>query len=145
MAASTTATSGATAASSAPAPELVTATIEDVEVSVAKGTLVIRAAEQIGIAIPRFCDHPLLAPAGACRQCLVEVATAGSDGSLRAMPKPQAACTLEITRAWWSGRSTPRRSPRRRRPASSSCCWSTTRSTAPCATRAGSARCRTRR
>ena len=39
-----------------------------------KGTLVIRAAEQVGIAIPRFCDHPLLAPAGACRQCLVEVA-----------------------------------------------------------------------
>ena len=65
--------------------------------SVPKGTLVIRAAEQIGIAIPRFCDHPLLAPVGACRQCLVEVATPGPDGSLRAMPKPQAACTLEVT------------------------------------------------
>jgi NADH-quinone oxidoreductase subunit G len=84
--------------SSAPAqPELVTATIDDVEVSVPKGTLIIRAAEQIGIAIPRFCDHPLLAPAGACRQCLVEVATSGPDGTLRAMPKPQASCTLEIT------------------------------------------------
>jgi NADH-quinone oxidoreductase subunit G len=78
-------------------PDLVTATIDDVEVSVPKGTLVIRAAEQIGIAIPRFCDHPLLAPAGACRQCLVEVATPGPDGSLRAMPKPQASCTLEVT------------------------------------------------
>jgi NADH-quinone oxidoreductase subunit G len=78
-------------------PDLVTATIDDVEVSVPKGTLVIRAAEQIGVAIPRFCDHPLLAPAGACRQCLVEVATPGADGSLRAMPKPQAACTLEVT------------------------------------------------
>jgi NADH-quinone oxidoreductase subunit G len=78
-------------------PDLVTATIDDVEVSVPKGTLVIRAAEQIGIAIPRFCDHPLLAPAGACRQCLVEVATPGADGSLRAMPKPQASCTLEVT------------------------------------------------
>ena len=40
-----------------------------------KGTLVIRAAEQVGIEIPRFCDHPLLEPVGACRQCLVEVAT----------------------------------------------------------------------
>jgi NADH-quinone oxidoreductase subunit G len=77
--------------------DLVTATIDDVQVSVPKGTLVIRAAEQIGIAIPRFCDHPLLAPAGACRQCLVEVATPGPDGSLRPMPKPQAACTLETT------------------------------------------------
>ena len=51
--------------------ELVTLTIDDTEVSVPKGTLIIRAAEQVGIRIPRFCDHPLLAPAGACRQCLV--------------------------------------------------------------------------
>jgi NADH-quinone oxidoreductase subunit G len=82
---------------SAPAAvDLVTLTIDDVEVSVPKGTLVIRAAELIGIAIPRFCDHPLLAPAGACRQCLVEVATPGPDGSMRPMPKPQASCTLEV-------------------------------------------------
>src|SRR4051794_32294908 len=96
MAASTSVTANPPA-STEPAPELLTATIDDVEVSVPKGTLVIRAAEQIGIAIPRFCDHPLLAPAGACRQCLVEVATPGPDGSLRAMPKPQASCTLEVT------------------------------------------------
>ena len=51
----------------------VTLTIDGVEVAVPKGTLVIRAAEQIGIEIPRFCDHPLLDPVGACRQCLVEV------------------------------------------------------------------------
>jgi NADH-quinone oxidoreductase subunit G len=84
-------------ASGAGPADLVTLRIDDVEVSVPKGTLVIRAAEQIGIAIPRFCDHPLLAPAGACRQCLVDVATPGPDGSMRAMPKPQAACTLEAT------------------------------------------------
>ncbi len=90
---------GAAGEPGAPAspPDLVTLTIDDVEVSVPKGTLVIRAAEQIGIAIPRFCDHPLLAPAGACRQCLVEVATPGPDGSLRPMPKPQASCTLDAT------------------------------------------------
>jgi NADH-quinone oxidoreductase subunit G len=49
--------------------DLVTLTIDGVSVSVPKGTLVIRAAEQVGIQIPRFCDHPLLAPVGACRQC----------------------------------------------------------------------------
>ena len=84
--------------SPAPKPvDLVTLTIDDVEVSVPKGTLVIRAAEEIGIAIPRFCDHPLLAPAGACRQCLVDVATPGPGGALRPMPKPQASCTLEVS------------------------------------------------
>ena len=51
----------------------VTVTIDGFEISVPKGTLIIRAAEQLGIAIPRFCDHPLLDPIGACRQCLVEV------------------------------------------------------------------------
>ena len=30
-----------------------------------------------GSSIPRFCDHPLLDPAGACRQCLVEVEMGG--------------------------------------------------------------------
>ncbi len=37
-------------------------TIDGIEVSVPKDTLVIRAAEQVGVQIPRFCDHPLLAP-----------------------------------------------------------------------------------
>ena len=36
-------------------PELVTLTIDGTEVSVPKGTLVIRAAELIGVQIPRFC------------------------------------------------------------------------------------------
>ncbi|MPV37772.1 NADH-quinone oxidoreductase subunit G [Georgenia subflava] len=77
--------------------ELHTVTIDGVEVQVPKGTLVIRAAEQAGIQIPRFCDHPLLAPAGACRQCLVDVSTPDREGNLRAMPKPQTSCTLEAT------------------------------------------------
>ena len=57
----------------APPVEMVNLVIDDVEVSVPKGTLVIRAAELLGVQIPRFCDHPLLDPVGACRQCLVEV------------------------------------------------------------------------
>ena len=73
--------------------DLVTCTIDDVEVSVPKGTLVIRAAELIGVDIPRFCDHPLLEPVGACRQCLVEVPDGGNG---RPIPKPQASCTLEV-------------------------------------------------
>ncbi|MFF0389048.1 NADH-quinone oxidoreductase subunit G [Kitasatospora sp. NPDC004615] len=67
--------------------ELVTLTIDGVEVSVPKGTLVIRAAEQIGTQIPRFCDHPLLDPAGACRQCIVEV---------EGQRKPVASCTIPV-------------------------------------------------
>ena len=79
---------------SAPAKEdLITVTIDGFEISVPKGTLLIRAAEQLGIQIPRFCDHPLLAPAGACRQCLVEVTDMGNG---RGMPKPAASCTTTV-------------------------------------------------
>jgi NADH-quinone oxidoreductase subunit G len=77
----------------APLEKLVTLTIDDVEVSVPEGTLVIRAAELIGVQIPRFCDHPLLDPVGACRQCLVEIPDAGNG---RPIPKPQASCTLPV-------------------------------------------------
>src|SRR5438067_10029976 len=66
----------------------VTVTIDGFEVSVPKGTLVIRAAELLGIAIPRFCDHPLLEPVGACRQCLVEV---------EGQRKPLASCTTTVS------------------------------------------------
>ena len=83
-------------ASTAPT-DLINLTIDGVAVAVRKGTLVIRAAEQIGIQIPRFCEHPLLEPVGACRQCLVEVATPSPDGSLRAMPKPMASCTTTVS------------------------------------------------
>ena len=74
-------------------PDLVPVTIDGIRTEVAKGTLVIRAAEQLGIAIPRFCDHPLLDPVGACRQCLVEIPDMGNG---RGMPKPQASCTLTV-------------------------------------------------
>jgi NADH-quinone oxidoreductase subunit G len=53
--------------------ELVTLTIDGKEVTVPTGTLVIRAAEALGIEIPRFCEHPFLSPVGACRQCYVEI------------------------------------------------------------------------
>ena len=71
--------------------EMITITIDGFEVTVPKGTLVIRAAEKLGIQIPRFCDHPLLDPVGACRQCLVEIEING-----RKFPKPQASCTIPV-------------------------------------------------
>ena len=71
--------------------DIITVVIDGFEVSVPKGTLVIRAAEQLGIQIPRFCDHPLLDPVGACRQCLVDIEING-----RAFPKPQASCTIPV-------------------------------------------------
>jgi NADH-quinone oxidoreductase subunit G len=69
-------------------PDLVTVTIDGFDVHVPPGTLVIRAAELIGIQIPRFCDHPLLDPVGACRQCLVEI---------EGQRKPLASCTTHVT------------------------------------------------
>jgi NADH-quinone oxidoreductase subunit G len=68
--------------------DTVTVTIDGFQVSVPKGTLVIRAAELLGISIPRFCDHPLLDPIGACRQCLVEI---------EGQRKPLASCTTTCT------------------------------------------------
>ncbi|MGY1753035.1 NADH-quinone oxidoreductase subunit G [Blastococcus sp. SYSU D01042] len=69
-------------------PDAVHCTIDGFDVAVPKGTLIIRAAEQVGVFIPRFCDHPLLEPVGACRQCLVEV---------EGQRKPVASCTMPVT------------------------------------------------
>lgn len=82
-----TAVSGAGAEKSE-TTDLVNVTIDATEIAVPKGTLVIRAAELIGVQIPRFCDHPLLEPVGACRQCLVEV---------EGQRKPLASCTSVVT------------------------------------------------
>src|SRR5512140_2499676 len=61
-------------------------TIDGQEIEVEAGTVIIQAAERLGIEIPRFCYHERLAIAGNCRMCLVEV----SPGP----PKPQASCAL---------------------------------------------------
>ncbi|MCD6022939.1 MAG: NADH-quinone oxidoreductase subunit [Actinomycetia bacterium] len=64
-----------------------TLAIDGKEVTVPAGTLIIRAAEQLGIEIPRFCDHPLLRPAGACRQCYVRI---------EGQPKLATSCTVPV-------------------------------------------------
>jgi NADH-quinone oxidoreductase subunit G len=71
-----------------PAPvETVNVTIDGVQIAVPKGTLIIRAAEMMGVAVPRFCDHPLLEPVAACRMCLVEI---------EGQPKPQPSCAVPV-------------------------------------------------
>ena len=51
----------------------VTITINGVDHEVESGTLLIAAAEDVGVEIPRFCYHSKLDPVGKCRMCLVEV------------------------------------------------------------------------
>src|SRR2546421_6753205 len=68
-------------------PELVTVTVDGLEVQVRKGTGLAEAALAAGIEIPVFCYEPRLGPpVGACRMCLCEIEPGP--------PKPQAACTL---------------------------------------------------
>jgi NADH-quinone oxidoreductase subunit G len=79
---------GADAAPPAVPEGYVSLTVDGIPTVAPKGELVIRVAERLGIAIPRFCDHPLLDPVGACRQCLVDV---------EGQRKPLASCTTTVT------------------------------------------------
>ena len=50
-------------------------TIDGEEVETRAGELLIKAAEDSGTYIPRFCWHPRMNPVGMCRMCLVEIET----------------------------------------------------------------------
>src|SRR6202171_1706259 len=65
----------------------ITLKIDDRDVTVPPGTLVIEAARRMGIEVPSFCYFPGLSLQAACRMCLVEVEKA---------PKLQTACTLTV-------------------------------------------------
>jgi NADH dehydrogenase/NADH:ubiquinone oxidoreductase subunit G len=68
------------------APELVTVTVDGIEVQVPRNTGLVETALAAGIEIPVFCYEPRLgAPVGACRMCLCDV---------EGMPKAQTACTM---------------------------------------------------
>ena len=58
--------------------ELVTLSIDGIEVTVPKGTSIMRAAAELGTAIPKLCATDSLEPFGSCRMCLVEIE--GADG-----------------------------------------------------------------
>src|SRR5437588_103412 len=68
-----------------PDQKLIKLKINDREVQVPQGTLVIEATRRIGTEVPSFCYYPGLSLQAACRMCLVEVEKA---------PKLQTACTL---------------------------------------------------
>ena len=55
--------------------EEVTLTINGREITAPKGQLVISAAEQHGVFIPRFCYHPRMESVGMCRMCIVDIDT----------------------------------------------------------------------
>ncbi|HKY73245.1 MAG TPA: NADH-quinone oxidoreductase subunit NuoG [Nitrospira sp.] len=63
-------------------------TIDGIETTVPKGTLVIEAARRVGVMIPHFCYHPKLKPDANCRMCLVEI---------EKMPKLQTSCSTIAT------------------------------------------------
>ena len=54
-------------------PQTVTLTIDGQEVTVPRGTTLLKAAESIGIKIPHYCFHPGLSSPAMCRLCIVEV------------------------------------------------------------------------
>ncbi len=92
---------------------IVTLTIDDIRVTVPRGTLLVDAAKQAGIDIPVFCYHPKMRPVGMCRMCLVEVgrplidpssgqAVLGEDGEpvIQFGSKLETACTTPVGEGW---------------------------------------------
>ena len=62
-------------------------TIDDREITVPEGTMIVDAAAQLGIDVPIYCYHQALGPLGACRICLVQV---------EKMPKLVTGCTTAV-------------------------------------------------
>ena len=62
-----------TATEASPGVDLVSITIDGTTVQVPKGELLIKAAQDHGTYIPRFCWHERMKPVGMCRMCLVEI------------------------------------------------------------------------
>ncbi|MFK8026666.1 MAG: NADH-quinone oxidoreductase subunit NuoG [Gammaproteobacteria bacterium] len=68
--------------------DLVTVTIDGVEVQAPRNAMLIEVADQVGVSIPRFCYHKHLSVAANCRMCMVEVEKA---------PKPLPACATPVS------------------------------------------------
>ncbi len=88
----------------------VTLTIDNQQVTVPEGTLIVDAAKKIGIDIPVFCYHPKMEPVGMCRMCLVDIGrpvfdratrqpVLEEDGSPKIQfgPKLETACTVPVS------------------------------------------------
>jgi NADH dehydrogenase/NADH:ubiquinone oxidoreductase subunit G len=61
--------------------QTVTITINDIEIQVPKGELIVESVKRIGLEVPVFCYHPRMKPVGMCRMCLVEIGTKMPDGT----------------------------------------------------------------
>ena len=58
-----------------------TITIDGQEVTAIPGEAILRAAQRAGFKVPTLCDDEKLAPAAACRMCLVDI-----EGQERPLP-----------------------------------------------------------
>ena len=68
--------------------DMVTVTIDGVELKAPRNAMLIEVADNAGIDIPRFCYHKHLSIAANCRMCMVEVEKA---------PKPLPACATPVS------------------------------------------------
>src|SRR5512137_2204584 len=91
-------------------PKMVNLRIDDKPITVAEGTLIVKAARVNDIDIPVFCYHPKLTQVGMCRMCLVDIGrpvidrTTGqpvleADGTPKIQfgPKVETACTTPVS------------------------------------------------
>lgn len=69
---------------------MITFTLDDKELEVEEGKSVLGVAIEQGIDIPTLCYHKELSPYGACRLCLVEIASGPR-------PRLEASCLYKVT------------------------------------------------
>src|SRR5574337_788079 len=74
------------------ATDMVTIEIDGKPIQIRKNAMIIEAADNVGITIPRFCYHRKLPIAANCRMCMVEVEMGG-----RPVPKGLPACATPVT------------------------------------------------
>ncbi len=59
------------------AAEKINITINGIEATVQKGSYLLQALRDNGVAVPTLCHHKDLTPSGTCRLCMVEVEQRG--------------------------------------------------------------------
>jgi iron-only hydrogenase group A len=75
--------------------DMITLEINGLPVEVAAGTTILKAAEQVGVKVPRLCYHEDLTPWGACGMCVVKIE--GQPKMMRACAAPCAPGMKVIT------------------------------------------------
>src|SRR3989337_3048855 len=84
--------------------DFVTLTIDNRQVQVPRGTLIVDAAKRAGIDIPVFCYHPKMAPVGMCRMCLVDIGLPAVDRATgKVQTDPQGHPVINFARALQTG------------------------------------------